>query len=204
MQKFRAGYISWKSKKSLKNQSFQKSSENFVRRGVGVGVGEGVGDGLGEVPVTPKASPSSPIVLPLWIPEDAWNGFSEMRKKIRAPLTEHAITLTINELDKLRSKGFAPGDVLDQSTMKGWRGVFPIKPDFQGGNHVNGNGKNSTTAAASNLQTALRDSGFEVRSHPSGLFPVGPDVGQSSRSSGDAPMGSGVGEILTGTVDPRI
>jgi hypothetical protein len=45
---FQKQYILWKSSKSICSQSFQKLSEDFVRRGVGVGVGGGVGDGDGE------------------------------------------------------------------------------------------------------------------------------------------------------------
>src|ERR1035441_5330840 len=33
------------------------------------------------------------LMPPKWIPADAWNGFVEMRKKTKAPLTHRAITL---------------------------------------------------------------------------------------------------------------
>lgn len=65
--------------------------------------------------------------LPDWIPEDAWQGFVDMRKKAKAPLTERAKTLTITALDKLRAEGHDPAAVLNQSTMNGWKGVFPLK-----------------------------------------------------------------------------
>lgn len=48
-----------------------------------------------------------------------------MRRKIKAPLTARAISLTINELERLRDQGFDPNACLDQSTQRGWRGVFP-------------------------------------------------------------------------------
>lgn len=60
--------------------------------------------------------------------DKAMADYAEMRKKIRAPLTDRARELTISELEKL-----APGDtemqilILDQSVQKGWRGVFPLK-----------------------------------------------------------------------------
>lgn len=59
---------------------------------------------------------------------EAWEGFVEHRKAIRAPLTPRAVTLTANELERL-----APGNddkkaaILDQSVERGWRGVFPLK-----------------------------------------------------------------------------
>ncbi len=77
-------------------------------------------------------SPSAPA-LPDWIDPAAWTGFAEMRKRIRAPLTERAVELTIKELAKFRADGVDANDILDQSTRNGWRGVFPIKGDFQRG-----------------------------------------------------------------------
>jgi hypothetical protein len=56
---FQKQYILWKSSKSICSQSFQKLSEDFVRRGEGVGVGGGVGDGDGEETLS---SPSAPRV----------------------------------------------------------------------------------------------------------------------------------------------
>lgn len=50
-----------------------------------------------------------------------------MRKKMRnIPFTERAQRLTINELERLRAQGYDPAAVLDQSTQRGWRGVFAI------------------------------------------------------------------------------
>ena len=66
--------------------------------------------------------------LPDWLQpyKDAWEGFTDMRKRIRAPLTPRAITLTINELQRLWLEGYDPGEVLDQSTQRSWRGVFAV------------------------------------------------------------------------------
>jgi hypothetical protein len=77
---------------------------------------------------TPEASPSA-FEVPGWIPADAWAGFEEMRRKIRAPLTDMARTNIIKDLEKLRDSGQMPGDVLDQSTSRSWRGVFAIKAE---------------------------------------------------------------------------
>lgn len=72
------------------------------------------------------------IELPDWIPLDAWQGWLAMRKAKRAPPTARAIELAINELDKLRRDGHDPGAVLDQSTMKNWTGLFPMKDENHG------------------------------------------------------------------------
>ena len=60
----------------------------------------------------------------------ALNDFAEMRKKMRKPLTDRALSLTHAELEKL-----APGDdekkiaILNQSIQRGWQGVFPLKDE---------------------------------------------------------------------------
>lgn len=66
-------------------------------------------------------------MLPDWLPLDAWAGFCEMRRAMkRVPFTERAMRLTIRELERLRMEGYDPAAVLDQSTQRGWRGVFPV------------------------------------------------------------------------------
>jgi hypothetical protein len=71
--------------------------------------------------------------FPDWIPIDAWNGFVEMRKRIKHPLSQRATEIAIKELTKLRDEGQDPSEVLDQSTLQDWRGLFPVRS--------NGNGK---------------------------------------------------------------
>ena len=62
----------------------------------------------------------------------ALNDFAEMRKKMRKPLTDRALSLTLSELEKL-----APGDdekkiaILNQSIQRGWQGVFPLKDELE-------------------------------------------------------------------------
>lgn len=65
--------------------------------------------------------------LPDWLPLEAWNEFLEMRKRNRASLTPRAKQLAIAALSKLRDQGQEPQLVLEQSTMNGWRGLFPLK-----------------------------------------------------------------------------
>lgn len=64
---------------------------------------------------------------PDWLPREAWTAFVEMRKKIRAPLTDNAVDLSIRELEKLKALGCDPEAVLNQSVMNSWRGLFEIK-----------------------------------------------------------------------------
>lgn len=82
---------------------------------------------------TPPKKPEQPnlidFVLPDWVPQKPWDEFVAMRRRIRAPLTDHAKDLIVKELAALRTKGDDPGAVLDQSTRKGWRDVFKLKTE---------------------------------------------------------------------------
>lgn len=61
---------------------------------------------------------------------EAWKGYSEMRTRIKKPLSPRSITMALSQLEKL-----APGDqatqeaILDQSTFHCWQGVFELKED---------------------------------------------------------------------------
>lgn len=85
--------------------------------------------------------------LPDWLPKEAWSGFLEMRRRIRAPMTPRAMTLAIRQLEELRQRGHDPTAILDQSTQNSWKGLFEPKG--------NGNGKRSANdkflAAAQSL-----------------------------------------------------
>jgi phage replication O-like protein O len=65
--------------------------------------------------------------LPEWIKLETWNAFMETRAKLKATPTKHAKELLIKELEKFRILGCDPDDVLNQSIMNGWKGVFLIK-----------------------------------------------------------------------------
>ena len=57
----------------------------------------------------------------------AWEGFVEMRKSIKKPLTARAASLI---LDKLDGMGLANAiESLEASTMNSWQGVFPPKAE---------------------------------------------------------------------------
>lgn len=78
-------------------------------------------------PEPPKPKAQAPFVLPGWISRDSWEGFEEMRKKIRKPMTDRARGMIVSELGKLNNRGFAPAEVLDQSTRNCWQDVYELK-----------------------------------------------------------------------------
>jgi hypothetical protein len=68
------------------------------------------------------------MTIPDWMPMPEWEGFLAMRKKIKKVPTDRAIELLIKRLDEMRLGGEDIGQVLDQSTMNNYQGVFPVKP----------------------------------------------------------------------------
>lgn len=65
--------------------------------------------------------------IPDWIPAEAWQAFAEHRKKIKAPLTPHAINLAIKKLAEYMRHGDSPVDVIEQTILNNWTGLFPVK-----------------------------------------------------------------------------
>lgn len=65
--------------------------------------------------------------LPDWLPLDAWNGYAEMRKKLRKPMTDRAMGLRIRDLAAFRDAGQDIEKILDQSTANGWTDLYPLK-----------------------------------------------------------------------------
>jgi hypothetical protein len=57
----------------------------------------------------------------------ALNNFSEFREKIKAPLTDHAMELLIKRLNKLAHNDADKIEILEQSILNGWKGVFELK-----------------------------------------------------------------------------
>ena len=68
------------------------------------------------------------LELPIFINKNLFNGFVEMRKKIKKPLTEHAKELLIKKLTEFENKqaGFA-NKALENSIESSWQGVFEPK-----------------------------------------------------------------------------
>ena len=78
--------------------------------------------------------------IPEWLNEETWKDFLEMRKGLRAIPTENARALLIKELEKLKLAGDDPNEVLNQSIMNNYKGVFPLKKGgkpYQGDRYEN-------------------------------------------------------------------
>ena len=74
-------------------------------------------------------SPAATAELPDWVDRTVWDGFVEMRKRKRAPMTERAQVLVIQALTKYRDQGEDPNAMLDQSIRNTWTDVYPVRVD---------------------------------------------------------------------------
>lgn len=81
------------------------------------------------IPEPKKKRAQAPFVLPDWVPADAWEGYVEMRRKIRKPMTDRARDLRIADLSKFRQAGHDLAAILDKSTANNWTDLYEPKPN---------------------------------------------------------------------------
>jgi hypothetical protein len=72
--------------------------------------------------------------FPDWLPMDAWQGWVDMRKQRKRPLTDRATSRAINKLDAIRAKGHDIAELLDRSTINGWLDIYEPKGTNNAGN----------------------------------------------------------------------
>ena len=78
------------------------------------------------------AKRGSDFALPSFIDSSTWGAFEEVRRKMKAPLTDHGRKLIIAKLTDFQQKGDDPNECIDQSILNGWRGVFSLKKNNGG------------------------------------------------------------------------
>lgn len=76
--------------------------------------------------------------------------FIKMRKLIKKPLTDRALRLILSKLDTLATTDGAKIDILNQSIVNNWQGVFPLK------NYSNGR-QQQTTPQQQPTESGLSD-----------------------------------------------
>ena len=59
----------------------------------------------------------------------AFSDYVYNRKKLRKPMTDRAITLAIKKLDEMTHDNDEKIEILNQSIMNGWAGLFPLKDE---------------------------------------------------------------------------
>jgi len=64
--------------------------------------------------------------FPDWLPMEDWNAFLEMRQSIKSKPTPKAMKMLITKLDKLRNEGHDVSEVLQNSIMNNYKGLFEV------------------------------------------------------------------------------
>ncbi|WP_137923929.1 helix-turn-helix domain-containing protein [Cupriavidus sp. 2SB] len=73
------------------------------------------------------------VQLPDWLPQGSWDDWLAHRKAMKAPFTQRAAELSISVLDRLRGEGHDPVAVINESVLRGWTGLFPLRQATTGG-----------------------------------------------------------------------
>jgi uncharacterized protein YdaU (DUF1376 family) len=82
-------------------------------------------------PITKPKEQQGAFAPPDWVPTDAWTAWLEVRRKKRVPNTDEALRLSVLDLERFRDAGHDPRAVLEQSTKRGWQGLFELKAEAQ-------------------------------------------------------------------------
>jgi hypothetical protein len=85
-------------------------------------------------PIVPQGT--GDFELPLWINKSFWDSFMVVRKKLKAVQTPDALSKIVQRLENLKKEGNDPNQVLEQSIMNSWKGVFPLKSGGQYGKQI--------------------------------------------------------------------
>ena len=100
---------------------------------------------------------------PSWLDQTAWSEYCQHRAEIRKPLTPLAEKKAINKLAEIVDQCQASQQqVIDQSIMNGWVGLFPVRSNNYGTNQqVLRPAFNSAQSAIEELKTLGYRTGFE-------------------------------------------
>jgi len=64
------------------------------------------------------------IPIPDWLDADKFYDFYNHRIAIKKPMTDNAITMAFNKLKMLKDKGYDIYQIIDESIINGWSGLF--------------------------------------------------------------------------------
>lgn len=71
------------------------------------------------------------VEIPPWLSSSDWDDFLEHRRSMKAKMTPVAQRRAIKVLEKLRAEGQNVEEVINQSIVNGWKGLFPIKQPYK-------------------------------------------------------------------------
>jgi hypothetical protein len=111
-----------------------------------------------------------------WLPLDAWNGWIEMRHKMKKPLTDRAKERALKKLEKMYNEDQDITEVLDRSTMNGWTDLYEIKEKTNGkaNRTANSNGSPRDGFAAVLREVGSREDAFPTFDDDGGMRQASP------------------------------
>ena len=89
--------------------------------------------------------------------DDAIVAYVDYRKQIKKPMTENAVRLMMQKLNKMTASIPEQIEILNQSIMNGWQGIFPLKEKQQPKAQTTGSSKNEFNSFMEQLAN-LRES----------------------------------------------
>lgn len=112
------GALGGRPRKPNKNPSGSKSETRTVSK-----------NNPNQEPRTKNQENQGAFAPPDWVPADAWTAWLEVRRKKRVPNTDEALRLSVLDLERFRDAGHDPRAVLEQSTKRGWQGLFELNAE---------------------------------------------------------------------------
>jgi len=87
-----------------------------------------------------RALPGEDYPTPPWVPRDLWLDWLEVRRKKRAPSTDRALELSLDDLHDFMKAGEDVAAILKQSIKRSWTGLFTTRNrgHESAGNHGGG------------------------------------------------------------------
>lgn len=110
-----------RSRSRANSRAMAQSDHEVYQSGLGVGVG--VGD-LRSGERGPEKGGSARAALPAWLPAELWDAFRAHRRELKRPMTAQAERLLWRKLERFRTEGLDPCEVVRTSIERGWQGIF--------------------------------------------------------------------------------
>ncbi|MDV5356508.1 replication protein [Enterobacter asburiae] len=91
-------------------------------------------DNINKPPKSPKTASFDPycVELPEWLSPAVWKSWVDYRRDLKKSIkSQQTVTQAINLLERCKSNGYQPEEIINQSIANGWQGLFEPKGSRQ-------------------------------------------------------------------------
>lgn len=91
-------------------------------------------DNINKPPKSPKTASFDPycVELPEWLSPAVWKSWVDYRRDLKKSIkSQQTVTQAINLLERCKSNGYQPEEIINQSIANGWQGLFEPKRSRQ-------------------------------------------------------------------------